>query len=88
VEPGEEQGYGAEGEERQYFEPPAFGSIVRGVIMTAGAIAAALAGARAARSGVPWVAATPAFAVSAVLLAWAGLIHLVGGERFDDHRLV
>jgi hypothetical protein len=73
---------------RRRFEPPAADMVVRGLFMTAGAIAASVAALRVVRAGVGGIAAAPALAAAALLLAWAGAIHLTGGEKFDDHPWV
>lgn len=74
-------------EERKLVRNP--GVVVRGAglgVLTAGLVSVAAIAVR--KFG--WIA-TPAALIagaSAVLSAWAALIHLTGGEKFDDHRWI
>ena len=52
------------------------------------AVLAGVGAATSARGSVPAKLVAAALSVAAVLLGWAGLIHLGGGERFDDHTWV
>jgi hypothetical protein len=79
--------HGHEPAPRERFEPPAAAMVVRGLFMAAAAILAAGAAGRMARSAPGALAAGPLSAV-ALLLAWAGLVHLGGGAKFDDHPWV
>jgi multisubunit Na+/H+ antiporter MnhB subunit len=67
---------------------PDRGHLIRGLALALlAAVFGHLARLTAQRSFWLWPAA--AFvAVIGVLAAWAALIHLTGGERFDDHRLL
>jgi hypothetical protein len=61
--------------------------VVRGVFLSAAAAMAAAGAVRSARS-LKGALVAPPLALAALLLAWAGVIHLGGGEKFDDHPWV
>ena len=75
-------------EPRKAIEPPALDSLVRGIALLAGALAAGLAGGRLVRSGFPAIALAPFLWLTALWLAWAGAVQAGGGARFDDHPWV
>lgn len=74
--------------ERPRFEPPAGAMVVRGAAMTGAAVALGAAGLKAAKLGPGGAVVAVVLAGAAALLAWAGAIHLGGGEKYDDHTWV
>ena len=63
--------------------------LVRGLGLAALSAALAGGGVRLVRAlGIVSLPAVVALGLASVLAGWAALIHLTGGERFDDHPWV
>jgi hypothetical protein len=88
IPPESEVPHGHEPAPRERYEPPAAQMVLRGVMMTGASALAAFGTFKAVRAGLPGIAFAPLFATAAALLGWAGVIHLGGGEKFDDHPWV
>lgn len=75
-------------EESSRAKVPEFALVWRGAALGLVAVLAAVAGARA--MGAAWWVRplVPVFGAVAVLSGWAALIHLTGGEEFDDMPFV
>lgn len=70
-------------------ELPPLDQAVRGLALAAGAVAlGATAVAAARRVGALGLPLTALGGLAAGVSAWAAVIHLTGGERFDDHPFI
>ena len=68
---------------------PEWPLLSRGLALAAVGLGAFAGWATLARRGwLPALVTAPALAAVGVLAAWAAVIHLTGGEKFDDHPWV